>query len=67
MFSLFHLFAYLIFVIGTTGSAGVKIFSPVSTKCELVCLGVKILNLVLTNLELVCFWYQLKMVPVSTK
>ena len=37
---------YLIFVTSTTSSAGVKIFRPVSKKCELFCFGVKIMNFV---------------------
>ena len=38
--------AYLIFVTSTTSGAGVKIFRPVSKKCELVCFSVKIMNFV---------------------
>ena len=37
---------YLRFVHGTSGSAGVKMFSPLSKKSELECFGVKILNFV---------------------
>ena len=37
---------YLIFVTSTTSGAGVKIFRPVSKKCELFCFGVKIMNFV---------------------
>ena len=37
---------YLIFVTSTTSGAGVKIFRPVSNKCELVCFSVKIMNFV---------------------
>ena len=37
---------YLIFVPGTTGSAGVKCSAWCQTKCERVCFGVKILNFV---------------------
>ena len=62
--------AYLRFVTGTTGSAGVKMFSLLSKNLMCVCFGVKILNFVyfgVKNLELVCFWCQLKMVLVSTK
>ena len=38
--------AYLKFVTSTTSGAGVKIFRPVSKKCELVCFSVKIMNFV---------------------
>ena len=37
---------YLKFVTSTTSGAGVKIFRPVSKKCELVCFSVKIMNFV---------------------
>ena len=37
---------YLKFVTSTTSGAGVKIFRPVSKKCELFCFGVKIMNFV---------------------
>ena len=37
---------YLKFVTSTTSGAGVKIFRPVSKKCELVCFSVKIINFV---------------------
>ena len=35
---------YLKFVTSTTSGAGVKIFRPVSKKCESVCFSVKIMN-----------------------
>ena len=37
---------YLKIVTSTTSGAGVKIFRPVSKKCELVCFSVKIMNFV---------------------